>query len=241
MNTMSLHDQNPSIHAVFRKSFGFRPGTAWRTRVCRQATHLSCPVFWVLLWTAWRRWTTARRRNVVLGCFDVLCARVFVTSGNLLYKSYQMIYHHDINNIWVCVLILWEIVGDKAWNHVRKFGGVIGNSIPVSTYIWLIRIKLGRGNLIKAYANWCDLVVLAIETILEKDLDTHRFRERRFCQVLVRRLATLDWPLGDDEVQTLFGEFKWWEMRERSMEWVVIEIRWWNGKEQSTYSNWQWE
>jgi len=77
---------------------------------------------------------------------------------------------------------------------------------------------LGRGNLIKAYANWCDLVVLAIETILEKDLDTHRFRERRFCQVLVRRLATLDWPLGDDEVQTLFGEFKWWEMRERSME-----------------------
>jgi len=36
-------------------------------------------------------------------CIVVFYAGVFVTSGNLLYKSYRMIYFHDINDIFAWV------------------------------------------------------------------------------------------------------------------------------------------
>ncbi|QCD84016.1 hypothetical protein DEO72_LG2g4366 [Vigna unguiculata] len=140
MNTMSLHDQNPSVHAVFRKSFGFRQ---------EQLGGHEC----------------AARRLIFHAQFSGFCSEP--PGGDELPLDNAMLF-------WV-VLMCYEI-----WRSDWEFDS-------------------------------------PIETIMEKDLDTHRFRERRFCQVLVRRLATLDWPLGDDEVQTLFGEFKWWEMRERSV------------------------
>ena len=143
---------------------------------------------------------------------------------------------------FVRVLILWEIVGDKAWNHVSKLARVIGNLIPVSKYIWLLRIKWGRGNLIKAYANWCNLVFLAIETILEKKTWILAYLEiggpAKYWYAAWRHSVGRQAMTRCRHCLANLTSQKW----ERDLwEWVVIEIRWWNGKEQSTYSNWEWE
>jgi len=44
---------------------GFFPETTWRLNPCCQAAHQMLVLFFVLVWTAWRRWAPARRRDTV--------------------------------------------------------------------------------------------------------------------------------------------------------------------------------
>jgi len=121
MNIMPLHDQNPYVYVAFRKVSGFRLETAWQTWVCRQATHLSCPV----LGSSMNRLAVINYRQATLCCFGfVLLCSMRESSWLLGICCINHIgwFTFMILMIFLHGLTLWRIVSSKAWTHVRKLG-----------------------------------------------------------------------------------------------------------------------
>ena len=104
-----LNCMNPISNYVVSSKFWVFAQKPLGRHECAATRHISfCPAFWVLLWTAWQRWTSAKRPYVVLGSnCCVLCGSHcdFWKIGCINHIGWFTIM---ILIIFVHVLTLWE-------------------------------------------------------------------------------------------------------------------------------------